>query len=147
MTPTLLGRIQTRILLVLSVGVLWGAVIAPVLPTRKGTSLGDVYWAVGVALGLVLVVGMAWELVYHAVQQFRWEKDWPTIFGLLTGLTEAAVVYVLMDSGVVTERVANVHPPAFVIHFATTWLLIWAVAQGPLQIVFLRWRFRGGRLL
>ena len=35
----------------------------------------------------------------------------------------------------------------FAISFATTWVLVWATANGPLRIVLVRWRFRGGRLL
>jgi hypothetical protein len=32
----------------------------------------------------VAVLGVVWELIYHFLMQFRWEKDWPTLFGLLT---------------------------------------------------------------
>ena len=36
---------------------------------------------------------------------------------------------------------------AFVIHFGAVWLAVWLVANGPMRVPFLRWRFRGGRLL
>lgn len=35
----------------------------------------------------------------------------------------------------------------FVLHFATTWLAIFLFVQGPMRVPFLRWRFRGGRIL
>jgi hypothetical protein len=31
--------------------------------------------------------------------------------------------------------------------FITLWLLVWAILNGPMQIVALRWRYRGGRFL
>ena len=31
---------------------------------------------------VVMALGVLWEFVYHFLQQFRWEKDWPTMFGL-----------------------------------------------------------------
>lgn len=40
--------------------------------------------------------------------------------------------------------VGGVPASTFVVMFITLWLLIWAVANGPLQIVLLRWRYRGG---
>lgn len=147
MTPTLFGRIQTRIFLIIIVGIPWSLLVGLVLPRRSGVSLNDVYWGTFIALLLVAVVGIVWEFIYHGLQQFRWEKDWPTLFALLTGIPEGIVVYLLMEVGVPTGRVENIFPAAFLIHFITTWVLIWAVAQGPMQIFFLRWRFRGGRLL
>jgi hypothetical protein len=42
---------------------------------------------------VVGVAGVAWEVLYHALQQFRWEKDWPTGLGLLTGINEGIVAW------------------------------------------------------
>ena len=39
---------------------------------------------------IVVVLGVGWELVYHLLMQFRWEKDWPTLFGLLVGVPEGS---------------------------------------------------------
>ena len=38
-----------------------------------------------------------WEFVYQLLMQFRWEKDWPTLFGYLTGINEGILVYVVAD--------------------------------------------------
>lgn len=148
MTPTLLGRIQTRIFLVATVGVVWMLIISPiVLPlTPDGTELGDVYSLGYAALVAVAVVGIVWEFIYHGLQQFRWEKDWPTLFGLLTGINEGIVVYFVLEAGLPWD-VGEVPGTAYVIMFATTWILIWLAANGPMRVVNLRWRFRGGRLL
>ena len=36
---------------------------------------------------------------------------------------------------------------AFAVHFGAVWLAVWLVANGPMRVPFLRWRFRGGRLV
>jgi hypothetical protein len=145
-TPTLSGRIQTRLALLGLVGALWTALHTPFLPTPGPVALGDLYQVTFTALLLVAVVGVAWELLYHLVQQLRWEKDWPTLLGLLTAVPEGIVVYWLLQRGL-PWSVGPVPASTFAISFATTWLVVWATANGPLRIVLVRWRFRGGRLL
>ena len=146
MTPTLSGRIQTRLFLVATVGVVWTILLGPLLDALADGDLGDVYRLAFGALVLVAVVGIVWELLYHGLQQFRWEKDWPTLFGLLTGIPEGIVVYLLLSAGVPWD-VGDVPAGAFTVHFTTTWIVIWLVANGPMRVVFIRWRFRGGQLL
>jgi hypothetical protein len=141
--PTLNGRIQTRVFLLAVVGSIWTLVVTPVLPT--GASLGDSYGVTFSVLLVVLVLGVLWEFVYHGIQQFRWEKDWPTLFGLLTGVPEGLLVWFLLAGGVLW--VDGVPGPAFVLHFASTWLLVWLVANGPMRVPFVHWRINGGRLV
>ena len=142
MTPTLVGRIQSRLFLLFTVGLLWTFVVVPVLP-RFGAPLGEVYGITITAIILTAVLGIGWELLYHLIQQYRWEKDWPILFGLLTGFNEGVVVYALL--------IALFTPaprfPTFFVHFVTTWVLVWLVAVGPFRLFLLRWRFRGGRIL
>lgn len=146
MTPTLSGRVQTRFFLLAVVGALWTALHTPFLPTPDPVATIDLYRITFTALLLVAVVGLAWELLYHLLQQLRWEKDWPTLLGLLTGIPEGLVVYWLLQRGL-PWAVGSVPATTFAISFATTWLLVWATANGPLRIVLVRWRLRGGRLL
>lgn len=142
MVPTLYGRIQTRIVLLVVVGGIWTLIITPFLPT--GESLSQSYRTTFLVLLTVLVLGVAWEFLYHGLQQFRWEKDWPTFFGLLTMINEGLLVWLLIRGGSV-PGVGDVPLNAFLIQFITTWLVVWLVANGPVQIFFSRWRFRGGR--
>ena len=142
MVPTLYGRIQTRIVLLIVVGGIWTLIITPFLPT--GQSLSTSYRTTFQVLLTVLVLGVLWEFVYHGLQQFRWEKDWPTFFGLLTMINEGILVWLLLNAGVV-PGIDSVPLSAFLIQFITTWLVVWLVANGPVQIFFSRWRFRGGR--
>jgi hypothetical protein len=140
-TPTLVGRIQTRWFLLAVVGVPWTIVVAPfLLPFAGDAGLGDVYAVAFAALVTVGVLGTGWELLYHWLMQYRWEKDWPALFGLVTAVPEFFfVVAVLAASGFSITF-------AVVLHFVTLWLWIWLVANGPLRVVFPRWRYRGGRI-
>ena len=95
---------------------------------------------------VVLVLGVLWEFVYHGIQQFRWEKDWPTLFGLLTGIPEGLLVWFLFAGGAI-PWVDSLPGPAFAIHFASTWLIVWLVANGPMRVPFIHWRINGGRLI
>src|SRR5882724_1584564 len=145
MVPTLLGRIQTRIILLAVVGSLVTLVITPILPLDG--SLGARYGVTFALLVTTMVVGVGWELLYHLLMQFRWEKDWPVSFVLLTIINEGILVYLLAKAG----AIPGVHgaPPlaAFLIDFILVWLAVWIVAIGPMRVPFIRWRFRGGRLI
>jgi hypothetical protein len=142
--PTLNGRIQTRIFVTAVIGSIWTLIITPILPT--GAPLGDSYRTTFTILGLIIVLGIVWELIYHAIQQFRWEKDWPTIFGLLTAINEGLLVWFLVAGGAI-PWIDSIPGPAFVIHFVTTWLVVWLWVNGPMRVPFIHWRINGGRLV
>ena len=142
MTPTLIGRIQTRLALLATVGVVWTILVVPILP-RFGASLPSVYAVAFSALILVALFGVAWEFLYHWIQQYRWEKDWPIVFSFLTGFTESIPVFAVIAAS------SDPAPPivTFYLHFLSTWLVVWLTAIGPFRVFVLRWRFNGGRLL
>jgi hypothetical protein len=142
--PTLNGRIQTRILVTAVVGSIWTLIITPILPT--GAPLGDSYRTTFTILGMIIVLGIVWELIYHGIQQFRWEKDWPTIFGLLTAINEGLLVWFLVAGGAI-PWIDSIPGPAFVIDFVTTWLVVWLWVNGPMRVPFIHWRINGGRLI
>lgn len=143
MTPTLVGRIQTRIVILVTVGALWTLLITPVLPGID--DVGEGYRVTFTALAIVLVVGLLWELLYHWLQQFRWEKDWPTLFGLLTGVNEGIVTWFILVA--LLGDAASVTLAQFLIHFTTTWVAVFLFLNGPMRVVNIRWRFRGGRFI
>jgi hypothetical protein len=145
MLPTLNGRLQTRVFVTLVVGGLWTLLITPLLPV-PGT-LGDAYATTFVVLLAVTVLGVGWELVYHLLQQFRWEKDWPTFFGLVTAINEGALLWLLLQYGAVPGIDGPVPSSAFLIQFVTTWLVVWLTVNGPMRVPFVHWRFRGGRIV
>ena len=141
MSPSLIGRIQTRLVLLATVGLAWTIVIVPFLP-KGGATLTTVYGTTLVALIMVGLAGVGWEFLYHAIQQYRWEKDWPTLFGLLVGIPEGILAFVLVGS--VVDDGPNLL--TFTLHFASTWILLWLTAIGPLRMVLLRWRYQGGKI-
>lgn len=143
MLPTLYGRIQSRIVLLATIGGLWTLIITPLLPT--GLPLGASYRTAFLILLAVMVLGIGWEFLYHFIQQFRWEKDWPTLFGLVTMVPEGALLLFLIRQGAIPGVANNVPLSAFLIQFITTWLIVWIMANGPVRLIDSRWRFRGGR--
>jgi Kef-type K+ transport system membrane component KefB len=144
MVPTLAGRIQTRIFLLATVGVFVTAWLTPLLPLPGPISAS--YKTTYIILATVLVLGIAWELLYHLLMQWRWEKDWPSLFGLATGVPEGLLVWLLLAAHAV-PGVSGMPGAAFVIDFIVVWVCVWLVAQGPMRVPFIRWRFRGGRLV
>jgi ABC-type arginine/histidine transport system permease subunit len=142
--PTLNGRIQTRVFVLIVIGGLWSLVIGPLLP--GGGTTGDKLKAMYGVLLIVTVLGVLWELLYHGLMQFRWEKDWPTLFGLLTGIPEGLVAFAVARSGVV-DSTEGISGSAFLVGFGTTWLVTWLWVNGPMRVFTVHWRFRGGRLL
>lgn len=148
MIPTLRGRLQTRLFAVIVIGGIWTLLVTPFLPSMPGgMSGGDRYSMTYSILGAVLILGLVWELVYHALQQWRWEKDWPTQFGLVTAVNEGILLAIVLGAGLVPN--ADPAPPGatWLTHFITTWIVIFLFLNGPMKVVFIRWRFQGGRLV
>lgn len=147
MLPTLNGRIQTRLLALSVIGFVVALLITPFLPTGS-SSLGQAYRVTLSVLLATVVVGVLWELLYHLLQQFRWEKDWPTLFGLVTILNEGALIWVLVRyTTVVLPEHLRPSLAAFLLQFVITWIVFWLIVNGPMRVVFHRWRFQGGRFL
>lgn len=158
MLPTLNGRIQTRIFLVGVVGSVWTVIITPFvrLFVEGDPTLGQTYKVTFAVLAIVLVLGIGWEFVYHGLQQFRWEKDWPTFFGYLTGINEGILAYVVakalgvdptVDAAEWRVLLNGLTITPFLVDFVTTWLVINLFAGNVMKMIFLRWRFKGGRLI
>ena len=141
MTPTISGRIQSRIIILLLVGIPWTLIASPFLPGVDGAPLWEVYKVTFRALAVVIVVGaVVWEPIYHLLQQFRWEKDWPIGFALLNVINEAISTKLILNLWTIT-------PPwkTFLADFVPLWILVWLFAVGPIRIFLIRYRFGGGR--
>jgi hypothetical protein len=145
MLPTLNGRIQTRVFLLAVVGGIWTLILTPVLPIPG--ALSQAYRTTYIILLTTIVLGIVWEFLYHFVMQWRWEKDWPTLFGLITVINEGALVWLLLHLHAIPGISGDVPLGAFLLLFLTTWVIVWLVANGPMRVPFIHWRFRGGRLV
>lgn len=153
MTPTLNGRIQTKLFLLLVVGPIWTAIITfALIPLVDGSdmapSYATVFWNAVQVLFWVAGVGILWEFLWHGLQQRRWEKDWPILYALLQYIPEGAVIFFLVNPAFLGLTTAGGVPTAaFVVHFITTVLVTWTWVVGPHRVVFIRWRFEGGRFV
>ncbi len=155
MTPTLNGRIQSKLFLLLIIAPLWTLLVTLVLiPLVSGSdatmtaSYGVVFLNALQVLVWVAVVGVLWELLWHAMQQRRWEKDWPILYGLLQFIPEGIVAFLLVNpniGGLTTG--GGVPTAAFLVHFISTVFVTWFWINGPHRVLFVRWRFEGGRFV
>lgn len=149
MTPTLAGRLQTRLFLLATVGLLWTAAVTPLLARPAWASLSMAYHITFQAIGVVALLGLGWELAYHGLQQLRWDKDWPTALGLLTAINEGVLAWFTLHALNILPGTSGWSSPLlslFLVHFGTTWFVLWAFMQGPLRVIHLRWRYEGGRV-
>jgi len=144
--PTLGGRIQSRIVFLAVIGGIITLILTPILPGLGGT-LGTKYKTTFIILLTIIVLGVIWEFIYHFIMQWRWEKDWPTFFGLVTAINEGLLVYLLLKyTGVPGIMKGSVPLAAFLIDFLVIWIVVWLWVNGPMRVVNIRWRFHGGRL-
>ena len=137
MTPTLLGRWQTRLVMVLTLGVL---VTVAVASLRDGPFFH--------VLGYTLGFGLAWDVLYIQLQRLRWDRDWPAAFQVASGLVEGLLIYGLIRHvGLPGIPAGSVPVMTFTAHYGLMWLVIFIWVQGPMRAVLPRWRFDGGRVL
>lgn len=149
MTPTLLGRWQSRILLFIFIGLpmtalfVWG--IYPLIWDDP-----IVWEAPFIFVSAITVLGLVLDIVYIQIQRFRWDNDWPFAFQFFFSILEFLGVYALVQ----TDLLEYVELPAADIpsiwiastHFALVFIPSFLALLGGIQIFFIRWRFKGGEL-
>lgn len=140
MTPTLFGRWQTRIFLLATVGVL---VTLPFFFGYLGGVQGDgVYFFV---LLYIAIFGMALDILYNYLQKFLWDHDWPGVFQLLAGITEAIFLIIVINVfGLPQILTTQFDLGIFIKHYSLVWIATYLSSWAVMRILFPRWRFRGG---
>ncbi|MBD3882901.1 hypothetical protein IFO70_14110 [Phormidium tenue FACHB-886] len=135
MTLTLLGRWQTRLLLL----AVFGALVS--IPFAIG--FGDFVFFVSIFY--VALFGVGWDILYNHLQTFRWDHDWPAAFQLLAGIWEA--VFLIMMFAIVGLPGFSREMPIslFLLHYSFVWLAVFTASQTLMRVVFPRWRFQGGQ--
>ena len=135
MTPTLLGRWQIRIFLLATVGLAISLIVS--LIVRNAVPL--------FALLDVLLFGLVWDVIYQFITSFRWDRDWPTCYQVVAGVIEGTLVWAL----ILTKKLPGIlEPPPFIvflIQYGAIWLSIFVLTQGPLRVIWLKWRYQGGQ--
>jgi hypothetical protein len=160
MLPTLLGRLQTRLLLILCIGLpvtavysVWLANRAPVTgPTFPPwiKSFGQVTYDIRPVqiLCLLLLVGVSLDVVYQGLQKFRWDRDWPFAFQFFVSIGEFAIVLALIGFDVFpfmpARWIGTGEYPYFVLYFALVFIPSFIALLGFIQIFMVRWRYKGG---
>jgi hypothetical protein len=130
MTPTLLGRWQTRLLLLSTIGFV---LTVPFL-----------FFGLTPLINLVLViaVGFLWDILWQFLTRLRWDRDWPPAYQLGAGIVEGVAIYLL-------DRLLRI-PVAlgvFLVHYSLVWLATFLASQSMMRVLFPRWRYRGGQVL
>ena len=110
MVPTLAGRIQTRIF---SLGRGRGSVAADHHPVPPPDGLGqrEVPSDIPRAWAWSSCSASAGSSIYHGLQQFRWEKDWPALFGPSLAIPEGILVWVLLRKAIPDSWSSRTAPP------------------------------------
>ncbi len=146
MTPTLLGRWQTRLLLMGTVGLLLTLIFCGGL---LGNPTGSIYLAILVYL---ILFGLGWDCLYIMIQSFRWDQDWPAAFQWLAALWEA--VFFVLVRGILgiqlpfTDVAGGAFPWVwFGFHYVVVWIGVFTASQVLMRLLFPRWRFHGGEWL
>lgn len=147
MTPTLLGRWQTRLFLFFW----WGVPFTLLF----GLLVRNVRF-VFVVLAAAFFFGLMWDVLYELLQRFRWNRDWPPFFVLLTGLFEFVVLYVVFSIlGMLLPREISaliklppvLNPFLFTTHYALVWFPMFLMMFGGMHVLSPKWRFNGGQWL
>ncbi len=138
MTPTLLGRWQTRLFLLATVGVI---VTIPFSLGIIGPGASSVFFWI---LVYVALLGCLWDILYSYLQRFRWDRDWPGALQLLTGIWEGIfIAFWVRLIGLPNGQEFSVF--WFILHYSLVWLSVYIASQTLMRILFPRWRFKGGQ--
>ncbi len=143
MTPTLKGRWQTRTFLMVVVGIpitLPFCLIALLtMPLSAPLPL--------VMLAVVWAVGMTLDPLYQRALRRRWDHDWPVYLQVQAGALEGVLSFLLLFGWCGGLALVN---PGFIVLFPIHYFLVWGVSllvlQGPIRVLWPRWRYRGGQI-
>ena len=109
MTPTLGGRIQSRLVITTLIGIPLTLLLAALLAAPL----------IFLLLGLVTAfcVGAILDFSYHRIQTNRWDKDWPPLYFLLAAALEFALVTAFMNAVLMEQFSLS----TLAIHFWSIW--------------------------
>ncbi len=123
MTPTIIGRLETRIILAFAIA----------LPVLIFTGMANTFF-------IMLTIGVILEFLYNYLQYKRWDGDWPLIFVLITGIAEGIILWFLVSLQVKLKL------DAFTLIYGAI-LLLTFLAQILLNVFFPYRKFKGGKVL
>ena len=151
MTPTLLGRWQTRLLLFVVLGLpitfFWGLY-------KEGwrfpppTEIDSIFVQSFLVIGCILILGLILDPLYMQIQRFHWDQDWPFAYQFFFSIVEFLIVALAIEYDVLWFLFDRVKPPFWdaATHFAWVFIPSFLALLGGVQIYLVRWRFKGGEL-
>ncbi|MGG6267339.1 hypothetical protein ACQ4M3_28755 [Leptolyngbya sp. AN03gr2] len=142
MTLTLIGRWQTRTFLLVTIGLFVSFLFSTgIIGHAPGTMY---YWV----LLYVWAFGLCWDVLYHQLQQFMWDHDWPGLFQLGTAIVEGLFLAgAIRWIGLPGTEAAAAHLDLFALHYSLVWIADYFSSWVVMRLLFPRWRFRGGEWL
>ncbi|MGI9477227.1 MAG: hypothetical protein ACR2PI_11030 [Hyphomicrobiaceae bacterium] len=144
MTPTLLGRWQTRFLL-------YAIIAIPVTLAFSYALIGRL-WPPSlppfVFVTAIMVVGFVLDIAYVQIQRFRWDNDWPFAFQFFFSILEFLIAYGLMSLGWFDHLTSGVRIEftTAALHFTLVFVPSFLALLGGIQIFLTDWRFKGGEI-
>lgn len=151
MTPTLIGRWHTRLILFVVIGL-------PVTLLFALHATNWDYWPPRYDLPAfqypfyfltaILLLGLALDVAYMQIQRFHWDQDWPFAYQFFFSIVEYLIIYYAAWDGWLDVVFTEFRPTwnDTVYHFSTVFALSFLALLGGVQIFLIRWRFKGGEL-
>jgi hypothetical protein len=154
MLLTLLGRIQTRLLLFFVIGLPVTAVysvwLADHLQAVWTKTVGPLTYDIRPVqiLCLLLLFGVLLDVLYTGLQRTRWDRDWPFAFQFFVSIAEFGIVLAVIGLDLLPFMRARLigwdDYPYFILHFALVFVPSFIALLGFIQIFMIRWRYNGG---
>ncbi|WGV24217.1 hypothetical protein [Halotia branconii] len=139
MTPTLIGRWQSRIFLLATIGVLFS------LPFALKNGLQQVEWIYFWVLFYIGLFGLVWDVIYNYLQKFFWDHDWPSVLQFLAAIVEGVFLALVINLiGLPNIPQKQFSLPIYIFHYSVVWFAFYCASWVVMRLLFPRARFRGG---
>jgi hypothetical protein len=138
MTPTLLGRWQQRLFLLVTVGFV---ITVPV-------AIGQRSWLYFLVLLYIGIWGCCWDPLYQQLQKMRWDNDWPGIYQLAGACAEGLWLLLLGKVGLLPGlNLSKLALGWLICYYSLASLAMFAAAYSLVPILFPHARYRGRQWL
>ena len=138
MTPTLIGRWQSRIFLLATIGVLF------TLPFALSNGLENIEFIYFWILFYVGAFGLVWDILYTFIQKFFWDHDWPGIVQFFAAIFEGIFLGLMINLVGLPNIAQKPDLLTYVIHYSVVWIAVYCASWVVMRLLFPRARFRGG---
>lgn len=139
MTPTLIGRWQSRIFLLATIGILF------TLPFALNNSSQQIEWIYFWVLFYIALFGLAWDILYNYLQKFLWDHDWPGILQFIAAIVEGVFLALAINLiGLPYIPQDKFSLPIYIFQYSVVWIATYCASWVVMRLLFPRARFRGG---